>query len=241
MFSFSKLNNEHPLNWPAILAALRKNAQDARLRDFYAASITNRKLPLGKAPFVALDFETTGLDPEVDDIISIGLVPFDLRRIRCRQSRHWLVNPRRPLAEESVVIHGITHSAIEKAPDLQRILDEVLSALTGRMIVVHYNRIERNFLDCALRVRLGEGIRFPVIDTMAIEFSVQRKKRGNIWKQLRGRKRLSIRLANSRERYGLPHYQSHHALTDAIATAELFLAQVAHNYSAQTTLGQLWV
>ncbi|WP_293675636.1 hypothetical protein [Thiolapillus sp.] len=31
--------------------------------------------------------------------------------------------------------------------------------------------------------------------------------------------------------YGLPRYQAHNALMDAIATAELFLAQLAHgNY-----------
>ncbi|HCV01678.1 MAG TPA: 3'-5' exonuclease, partial [Pseudoalteromonas sp.] len=34
-----------------------------------------------------------------------------------------------------------------------------------------------------------------------------------------------LTLSECRKRYNLPHYSSHHALTDAMATAELFLAQ----------------
>jgi DNA polymerase-3 subunit epsilon len=55
-----------------------------------------------------------------------------------------------------------------------------------------------------------------------------------------GRQAASIRLGDSRRRYGLPAYQGHHALRDAIATAELFQAQVAWRFSRQTPLGRLW-
>ncbi|WP_454228235.1 hypothetical protein [Propioniciclava flava] len=36
-----------------------------------------------------------------------------------------------------------------------------------------------------------------------------------------------LRLWAARERFGLPAYQAHDALTDALACAELYLAQVA--------------
>ena len=39
--------------------------------------------------------------------------------------------------------------------------------------------------------------------------------------------RLSLRLWTARERYGLPSYRAHECLIDAIACAELYLAQVA--------------
>lgn len=241
MFTSSKVNSNIALDWPAIMAAHEKKATDPRLRNFYAASIVDRKKDLRNVPFVALDFETTGLNPNIDDIVSIGLVPFDFNRIYCRQALHWLINPRKPLEENSIIIHGITHSEITKAPDLDHILDEMLAALTGKMIVVHYNRIERDFLNSALMVRLGEGIQFPVIDTMAIELAIQRKRLKNFWKRLNGRPPLSIRLGSSRERYGLPPYKAHHALIDAIATAELFQAQVTHHFSHRTTLEELWL
>jgi DNA polymerase-3 subunit epsilon len=51
---------------------------------------------------------------------------------------------------------------------------------------------------------------------------------------------VSIRLNASRERYGLPAYQGHHALVDALATAELLQAQIATHYRPETPLGALW-
>ena len=52
---------------------------------------------------------------------------------------------------------------------------------------------------------------------------------------------MSIRLADSRQRYGLPHYAAHNALIDAIATAELLQAQVLHHFGPQTRVSDLWL
>lgn len=41
-------------------------------------------------------------------------------------------------------------------------------------------------------------------------------------------------------RYHLPPYHAHHALTDALATAELLQAQVAHRFEAGMEIGRLW-
>lgn len=241
MFPSIGINQTEDQNWPQIMAECRENVRDSRLRKFYAAFDLEKNLPIKTVSFVALDFETTGLNPMTDDIVSIGLVPFDLRRVYCSQVSHWLIRPRQSLAAGSVVVHGITHSKISEAPDLQRVLGEVLTCLSGKMIVVHYNRIEREFLNRALMTRLNEGIRFPVIDTMAIEASLHRKRIKNFWMRLRGEKPVSLRLANCRQRYGLPPHQGHNALADAIATAELFQAQVAHHYSGSTALAELWI
>jgi DNA polymerase-3 subunit epsilon len=51
---------------------------------------------------------------------------------------------------------------------------------------------------------------------------------------------VSIRLADSRARSRLPRYRAHHALTDALATAELLQAQLAHRFAPETPLRQLW-
>src|SRR5690606_14523285 len=109
-------------------------------------------------------------------------------------------------------------------------------ALAGRVVVVHCREIERAFLEVALTARLGEGIEFPVIDTMDLEARLHRAPPPGFLARLFGRKAApaSIRLADSRERYGLPRYRAHHALTDALATAELLQAQLAHRFSALT-------
>lgn len=227
------------VDWLQRYEQLRDSARHPDLKAFYSAGLVSGETPLAEVPFVALDFETTGLNPQKHGIISIGLVPFDLGRVRPGAGRQWLVRPRRPLSETSVVIHGITHQAVAEAPDLADIFGEVLECLAGRIIVVHHRGIERPFLDNALQVRIGEGIDFPVIDTMALEALLHRKPL-SLWSWLRGKRPASIRLAASRERYGLPFYPPHNAVTDALATAELFQAQVAHHYSPDTSLAQLW-
>jgi DNA polymerase-3 subunit epsilon len=121
------------------------------------------------------------------------------------------------------------------------VFDELLAAMAGKVVVVHYRRIERGFLDQAMRHLVGEGLHFPLIDTMQLEARLHRGKQQPGWlARLMGKKPVSIRLADSRLRYGLPLYQAHHALTDALATAELLQAQIATHYPADVTVGELW-
>ena len=231
-----------PPDWPASFAALADQAQDPRLRTYYAAGMAAGDTPLSRAPLIALDVETTGLDPARDGIVSVGLVPMHLDRIASSRSRHWIVKPRAPLGAESVTIHGITDSQVRHAPDLDQILEELLGVIAGHVLVVHCADIERQFLNAALVSRIGEGIRFPVVDTMELEARMHRGQPRSLVDRVLGRKPawVSIRLADSRARYGLPRYRPHHAMTDALASAELLQAQVAHHYTPDTPLRDVW-
>jgi len=233
--------NKKILNWNAYLQLQSKNCKDSRLKTFYKVGTYNDDTLLKDIEFVALDFETTGLDPKQNSIISIGLVPFTLNRIFCSRAKKWYVNPQDNLEEGSVIIHGITHSDLKGAPDLRRILNQLLDELAGKVVVVHYRKIERDFLDLNLRALIDEGIIFPVLDTMQIEAEIQSKQTQGFFNWLKGKKPGSIRLGNSRLRYNLPGYQPHDALTDAIATAELLQAQVSYYYSPETPIKNLWL
>ncbi|WP_250654812.1 3'-5' exonuclease [Alkalimarinus coralli] len=226
-------------SWPDYYDHQAVISKDERLQRFYQAGVATPETIIANTPMVAMDFETTGLSVEEDEIVSIGVVPFSLQRIFCRESRHWLVKPANKLQESSVVIHGITHSDINTAPDLELILEEILKLLASKLVVVHYRFIEREFLARALLRRLGESIAFPVIDTMDLEQRILVKNQRLIDRVL-GKPLGSLRLGDCRTRYGLPQYQAHHALTDALATAELFQAQVAHFFTPDTPVKELW-
>ncbi|NOI34743.1 3'-5' exonuclease [Vibrio cyclitrophicus] len=237
----SKLFRTPAVDWPFKFAQKLERSKDERLQKFYSEPLPAPDTPLSEVTFLAVDFETTGLNPVKDGIITIGLVPFTLNRIYLRQARHWTLRPKQKLEEESVVIHGITHNDIIDAPDLNEVLEDILGAMVGHIPVVHYRRIERDFLDNALKVRLGEGIEFPVLDTLEIESQIQHKLAGGLWNKLKGKKPASVRLGQSRRRYHLPDYTPHHALVDAIATAELLQAQIAHHYSDDMPLKDFWL
>lgn len=235
--------NAHILtvDWRTIVTALTATTSNPSIKSFYDSCITDPHTPLGRLRYAALDFETTGLEPENNSIVSIGLVPFDLQRIYCRNAQYWLVKPLEALADSSVLVHRITHGELDSAGDLGTIIEQLLSSLSGSMVIVHYHHIERRFLEEGARRCFDEAIKFPLIDTMLIEQALE-NRRGWPWRLMFKKKEPPrLRLPDSRRRYGLPAYRQHHALTDAIATAELFQAQVAHHFSHQTPVSDLWV
>jgi len=230
--------------WPKIFERLEGETAVPLLRRFYARGTTPGETPIADVPFVALDLETTGMSADQHGIVSIGLVPFTLARIRCTDSRYWVLRPRQSLSDESIAIHRITHAELQHAPDLGEILPELLEALAGRVVVVHYRGLERPFLRRAVRDRLGEGLEFPIVDTMDLEARIHRGWKAapavRLLAGLIGRHPQSLRLAQSRARYNLPLYGAHHALTDALASAELLQAQVAWRFDADTPIRDIW-
>lgn len=230
----------HAPDWPNYFQQQAARCNDEALRRFYAAGLPDTGTPLADTRFMALDFETTGMDSARHAIVSIGMVPFTLARIRPPAGRYWVVRPERPLDSASVVLHGITHAQVLAALPLTAVLDEVLAALAGHVPVVHYRQIERPFLDAACLQARGEHCLFPIIDTMEIEARHTRQGPLARLRRLLGLGQESIRLASSRARYGLPAYGAHHAKLDALATAELLLAQVTRHYGPATPVGSLW-
>jgi DNA polymerase-3 subunit epsilon len=236
-----KYTQNEILNWQAFLQLKGSLSKDKRLQAFYAAGTYGGETPLSEIEFVALDFETTGLDATKNSIISIGIIPFTLERIFCNKAKHWYIEAQDNLKENTVIIHHITHTDLINAPRLEVILTPLLQQLAKKVVVVHYRNIERHFLDRNLRKLIGEGIMFPVIDTMQIEADLRRENRS--WFKTLGKRDNtdSVRLNNSRKRYNLPNYSAHNALTDALATAELFQAQVQHHIGADTHIKTLWL
>lgn len=239
----SPLQKRHPTlpSWQEYFCQQATVCKTPALQRFYAAGLPDDDTPVSDIPLMALDFETTGMDPRKHAIVSIGMVPFDLRTIRPAKGHYWVVKPPQPLTEESITFHRITHSEVQGAPPFAAVLDDILEQLTGHLVVVHYRNIERPFLDAAVLAGRGEHCLFPLIDTMELE---ARWARQGYWQRIKhffGSQPASIRLADSRRRYGLPDYSTHHAKVDAMATAELFQAQIARHLSPETLISQLWL
>lgn len=237
---FGRRKPEPENDWPSRLAQLAETSKVDLLKRFYGQGTVAAETPLSDVPLVALDLETTGLNSERHGIVSLGLVPFTLSRIRMNEAFYRVVQPRRELEERSVTIHQITHEDLDEAPDLAEVAETLLEALAGRVVVVHYHAIERRFLYRAFARRFGEGVLFPLIDTLAIEKQISQRITPNPLSWF-GNRRVSLRLADARRRYHLPQYSPHHALTDALATAELFQAQVAYHGSPEDPLADWWL
>ena len=227
-------------DWPSRFRELEKTATDPVIQAFYRAGGFSGDTPIRQVSFLALDMETTGLNPQTDAIISVGFIPLFFDRIVCREARYWVVRPDQDRPDLQTVIHGITHSHTDAGPRFDVILPRLLEAMAGRVVVAHYSRIERGFLNRAVSDLTGNGLKFPVVDTMELESRKHPLFRPNLLQRWMGVKRSpSLRLAHARERYNLPSYRPHHALTDALATAELFLAQVQDQFAPDTPVSNL--
>lgn len=227
-------------DWRVRFRALAAETGSPGLKAFYGRGCVSAETPLAETPLVAVDLETTGLDPTRHGIVSFGLVPFDLKRIYGAGSFYSVVRPRRDIEERSITIHGLTHEEIESSPDLEALADQLLEALAGRVAVVHFHAIERRFLYKAFERRFGEGLLFPLIDTLQIEKALSERRGLNPLKWF-GQRRVSLRLGDARRRYNLPEYAPHHALTDALATAELFQAQIAYHGRPDDPVSDWWL
>ena len=162
--------------------------------------------------FCVLDLETTGLDPHQDEIVSFAAVPIDEGRIRVAGLTQSLVRPARPISASAIRIHGIRPADVESAPTLHEALPGLVAAMTGRILVVHVDWVERGFLRGPLRT-LGLKLREPVLDTARIARALFPDLQTD-----------AVSLTLLARRLSLPVYRQHEARGDALTTAQVFLA-----------------
>lgn len=213
--------------WRLLPSALRRRrlarvAPPGPLRDFYVAPPPPDGTDWRAVEFVALDFEATGSDPSADEIVSAGWVVVRGGAIQLATARHRLARTAKPMPEHSAVVHAITDDEAAAGEPLKQVLAELLGDLTGRVLIAHYSQAELGFLDAACRRHFGGPLRIPVVDTLELA-------RRRLEREGKAPVHGDLRLDALRARLGLPEHAMHDALGDAIATAELFLAQAEHH------------
>jgi DNA polymerase-3 subunit epsilon len=201
-------------------ARLLRSAPRGALRDYLGQPFPAPSTGHTDLRLLAVDLETTGLDPRRDAILSIGFVPVDGARITLAGARQVLVKGTHEVGQ-SAAIHGLTDDAVAGGAPLEEALGILLAALAGRVLLAHHASIERAFLSAACVQVFGTDVPFPSVDTMLLEQRLLEADSGHEPPS------DSLRLQASRDRRGLPRYRSHEALTDALACAELYLAQVS--------------
>lgn len=101
--------------------------------------------------FVAIDLETTGLDPRRDDVVAVAAIPFV--EGRPRPGYVSLVDPGRPIPAASTRIHGIDDRGVAGAPALDEVLPRLDAACAGRVLVGHDVAFDVAVLARARRLR----------------------------------------------------------------------------------------
>ncbi|MEM1132510.1 MAG: exonuclease domain-containing protein [Pseudomonadota bacterium] len=203
-------------------------AQGTAMQGYYAMPQLTPDTPLDDVPIVALDFESDGLAEDAA-LLEAGWVTLSSGGISLSGARKRRIHVTKGLEAKAVTIHQITDSAAaEGAPEVE-VLAELLEALSGAVVLAHFAQIEAKFLNTTCQRQFGVPFLGRFICTRHLEehwFPKVRAADG-------------LRLGKLRAQYGLPWYHAHDGLTDAIACAELFLAQLARKDAPSLTLGDV--
>lgn len=205
--------------------------------EFARAGLPSGATAASALRLLAVDVETTGFDPARDQLLSIGFVPVDGHTIRLEGARRIHVRPQAGAeVGVSATIHGLTDDLVAAGVSAREAVDALATALTGRVLLAHHAKIEVGFLGAACRTAYGLELPLRTVDTMELA----RRALPGGWQ--REPQPGELRLWTVRERFGLPTYAAHDALQDALACAELYLAQLAeleHGAAKAVTLDRL--
>ncbi len=164
--------------------------------------------------FAALDFETTGLDPGRDQIVSFGVVPIRHGRVVVGERVYREISPAVRSSPASVAVHGLRQIDLQPARSLDAERAVLGAALDRRFLIAWAAEIESAFLAATFGGSVRSWRR-RIVDALVLARLVD---------ELHGSPGSpSYSLTAAASRFGVPVHSPHDALDDALTTAEVFL------------------
>ncbi|UCM49598.1 3'-5' exonuclease [Aeromonas caviae] len=165
--------------------------------------------------WVALDFETTSLDPALAEIVSIGAVRIRGNRIETGDALAIRVQAPASLSAGSVVIHGLRHQDLQQGMALEPALRALLEFIGPRELVGYHIAYDLRILNLACQ-RLW-GLTLP---QRGIE--VSRLYHDHLYRRYPDAA-IDLHLAAICSHLALPALPPHDALSDAVTAALVFV------------------
>ncbi|RAI59110.1 3'-5' exonuclease [Roseicella frigidaeris] len=192
-------------------------------RLFYRASLGDHAYkflfepgPPGEA--VALDCETTGLDPRRDEILAVAAVRIRGNRILTSERFQAIVRPEagQPGAE-SIKVHQLRRRDLVDARPMRQLLPALLRFIGGRPLVGYYIDFDIRMLDRAAMDLIEVKLPNPRIEVSALYYD---RKYGDAPPGTV----FDLRFASLLRDLGIPPLPAHDALNDAVMAAMAYLA-----------------
>jgi DNA polymerase-3 subunit epsilon len=167
---------------------------------------------LDEAVFAVVDVETTGSRPAHGDRITEIAVVLVGPRGRLETACELLVNPGRPIPSTVTRLTRITNDMVQDKPVFPEIVDQVLSALAGRVFVAHNAQFDWRFMEtevrrardlrldgprvCTVRLarRLVPEVKHRGLDSLSRYFGVEIVPRHRAGPDARGTARILLKL-----------------------------------------------
>lgn len=161
---------------------------------------------------IALDTETTGLDPnDGHRVVEIGCVEL-INHVATGRTYHQYLNPERDMPEQAFAVHGLSEEFLSGHPLFADVADAFLEFIGDSPLVIHNAAFDMGFLNAELKL-VG---RAALDDERAIDtVNLARRKFPGA--------RANLDALCQRFNIDISHRDLHGALKDAQLLAEVYL------------------
>ncbi|ARI77113.1 3'-5' exonuclease [Halobacillus mangrovi] len=159
--------------------------------------------------YTIFDLETTGFLPEIGhEIISIGAIRLQGLDACHRKTFHQVIRPIRPVNNQTLRLTGLSRDRLRNASPFIEGFQNFMEFSEGSVLVAHPAKFDMRFLQTMLKRWKLPSYHPPVIDSQLMAQ----------WLLPSVKHQLDPLLKH----FGIEKRARHHALNDAIMTAELF-------------------
>lgn len=170
--------------------------------------------------WVSVDCETTGLNPNRDEIISIGAVRIVGNRVMTSERFSLLVKPSsKAISADAVKVHQLREQDVAQGVDIDEAMQRLLRFIGPRPLVGYYLEFDVALINRAIFPMLGVRLPQPKVEISALYYD---------WKQrtlppYQHGASIDLRLATLMADLALPTRHAHDAVNDAIMAALAFV------------------
>lgn len=167
--------------------------------------------------WVVLDVETTGLNLNKDQVLSIGAVVIEDGAVNLASQFERTLRRSDPKLGASVLIHGLTPNTIAAGDDPVQVLLDFMAFVGDSPLLAFHAAFDEHMLGRALKDSLGYRLQHPFLDVAQLAPMLCPA--------------VSLRdagLDDWTRHFGLQAGERHHASADALVTAELAMILFSH-------------
>lgn len=168
-----------------------------------------------KDEVVVFDTETTGLNPKVDEILSIGAVKIKGNKILTSEKFEIFLKPSKDIKEESIKIHQIRNIDLQNGCESRDAIVQFLEFIGSRPLVGYYLEFDVKMINKYLKLLLGITLPHKQIEVSGIYHDKKIKfiPDGTI----------DLRFDVIMKDLGLATFGKHDAINDAVMTAMMYV------------------
>ena len=165
--------------------------------------------------YVCFDCETTGLNPDIDDIISIGAVVIKNNTIISSRKFVRFVKPKTKLQAEAIKVHHIRECDLANAEEIDDVIIDFINFIGNRPLIGYFLEFDISMINKYLKPKLGITLPNKSLEVSEIyhDHKIELIPQGYI----------DLRFNTIMEELEIPSLGKHDAYNDAIMTAMIFI------------------